>query len=136
MRSVDGRYPHFAYKTLEQQEESKRLFYVAISRARKRLVVSGSSADTLTPYIRTILHLFTLRSHISNNFFIEIGWNELKLSYKGQLIRHYKNISPIFDSPDIKDQFGLRRVISQSGIHIDLPDKIDEIFSTIGTNIN
>ncbi len=63
LRSVEGRYPHFAHKTNEQREEDKRLFYVAISRAMKRLVISGADDYNtgLTPYVKHIINHFLVR---------------------------------------------------------------------------
>ena len=63
LRSVVGRYPHFAHKTKAQKEEDKRLFYVAISRAMKRLVVSGAEGDgvSITPFLNRIARRFLVR---------------------------------------------------------------------------
>jgi DNA helicase-2/ATP-dependent DNA helicase PcrA len=128
LRSIDGRYPHFAYITDEQKDESKRLFYVAISRARKRLIVSGSSASTFTPYIRTILHRFTLRSRLSDKYFIEISSSELKLYFNKVLIRHYLNIHCVYNYETIRNQFDLKKFVASFGCNVELPDKLDSFF--------
>ena len=54
--AVDGRYPNY-YNQNNQRllEEDKRKFYVALSRARKRLFVSQS----LTPFMQTIARFFS-----------------------------------------------------------------------------
>ena len=44
--ATDGVYPFFAHKTLEEKQESARLFYVAMTRAKKRLLVTSSNAST------------------------------------------------------------------------------------------
>lgn len=129
MRSVEGRYPHFAYITDEQKEESKRLFYVAISRAMQRLIVSGSSSASFTPYINNIIHRFTLRTVLSNNYFVEIGWNELRLYNSKGLIRQYKNISRIYESSNIRNQFELKKCLLAYGCHCDLPEILDGILN-------
>lgn len=68
--AVDGRYPNY-YNQNNQRllEEDKRKFYVAISRARKRLFVSQSLTRVdykgqphrklLTPFMRTIARFFS-----------------------------------------------------------------------------
>ncbi len=56
MKADVGRYPHFAHAEEEEQEEDKRLFYVAISRARHKLIISHS--EQRTPFIEKIEDFF------------------------------------------------------------------------------
>ncbi|MCQ2147254.1 MAG: UvrD-helicase domain-containing protein [Bacteroidales bacterium] len=74
LRSVDGRYPHFAHKEPQQKEEDKRLFYVAISRAMKRLVVSGADNQVMafTPFMKPIMHHFLLRVQLPTSQYSKI----------------------------------------------------------------
>ena len=127
MRAVADRYPHFAHKKEEQQEEDKRLFYVAISRAMKRLVVSGaqSQQQQFTPYLRSILHRFTLR-FVLWKYLIEIGAHEMRISEAGNIKRQYDQIDRVFESAQIKDQFGLKRIISNLGSNVELLENVDK----------
>ena len=127
MRAVADRYPHFAHKKEEQQEEDKRLFYVAISRAMKRLVVSGaqSQQQQFTPYLRSILHRFTLR-FVLWKYLIEIGAHEMRISEAGNIKRQYVQIDRVFESAQMKDQFGLKRIISNLGSNVELLENVDK----------
>ena len=131
MRAVDQRYPHFAHVTYEQQEEDKRLFYVAISRAMKRLVVSGSSTQQFTPYLRSILHRFTLRS-IIGRYLIEIGSSEMRISENGITKRRYTHIDRIFNPSNIKDQFALKQQVGWLGSQIELLENVDKFMLKYG----
>ena len=131
MRAVDQRYPHFAHVTYEQQEEDKRLFYVAISRAMKRLVVSGSSAQQFTPYLDSILHRFTVRS-IIGRYLIEIGSSEMRISENGITKRRYKHIDRIFKSSNIKDQLALKQQVGWLGSQIELLENVDQFMLMYG----
>ncbi len=132
MRSVVGRYPHFAHKTDEQREEDKRLFYVAISRAMKRLVVSGFSDpdNSLTPYIMPILHHFTLRSQFGR-YLLEIGYDELCITGGGEK-RVYKGLKKIFEEEKIRDQFELRSLLTHNRNKLDLIENADFLMSKYG----
>ena len=59
MRATPGRYPHFAHTEKKSIDEDKRLFYVAISRAMKKLIVSTD--DTITPFLSSIINRFCVR---------------------------------------------------------------------------
>lgn len=124
MRAVNERYPHFAHKTLLQQEEDKRLFYVAISRAMKRLIVSGSSSQKFTPFLKPIIHRFTLR-FTHGRYLIEIGSNELRITENGILRRKYKHLDRVYDTMNIKDQFALKENLCWLGSSIDFNEKVD-----------
>ena len=145
MRAVYGRYPHFAHTTYEQQEEDKRLFYVAISRAMKRLIVSGTSSDnSFTPYLRSILHRFTLRSDIFGRYFTEISYDEIRVSEisydeirvseRNELIRWYKGLSRLFENSKIKNQFELKRYLTEHSSSSDFIDKLDSLVSKYSIN--
>jgi DNA helicase-2/ATP-dependent DNA helicase PcrA len=137
MRAVTGRYPHFAHKSYSQQEEDKRLFYVAISRAMNRLIVSGYSCKVkkgndveeimFTPFIRTILKHFVVRFELSNyndnRVIAEIGTNTLKVVTTKQGSKQY-DISYIYFNPNIRNQLDLKKLIEQNY-------KYYEIFSSI-----
>lgn len=61
--AVDGTYPFFMNKDFEKIQEDKRLFYVAMSRAKKRLFISycerfGRFSKKLTPFIDNIRGYF------------------------------------------------------------------------------
>ena len=159
MRAIDGRYPHFAHKTAEKQEEDKRLFYVAISRAMKRLIVSGVSSN-FTQFIKPILHHFTLRFILFHNYetkiLVEIGYDMLRLiktNKSGRIVRDYK-ISCIYDKDRTNDQstpsnlrgiqrilyeqerihnqFDLKRILQMYGYRADAMDVIDKTLLQYG----
>ena len=161
MRAIDGRYPHFAHKTAEKQEEDKRLFYVAISRAMKRLIVSGVSSN-FTQFIKPILHHFTLRFILFHNYetkiLVEIGYDMLRLiktNKSGRIVRDYK-ISCIYDKDRTNDQstpsnlrgiqrilyeqerihnqFDLKRILQMYSHRADAIDVIDEILLQYGAS--
>lgn len=86
MRATTGRYPHFAHIKPEQKEEDKRLFYVAVSRAMRRLIVSSGDmkflnyysedAQSITPYLSSIIHRFCIRfelyRYLNTRLFVEL----------------------------------------------------------------
>ena len=144
LRSIDGRYPHFAHNTKEQKEEDKRLFYVGISRAMKRLIVSGyhrtsfNDNTAITPFIKSILHHFTLRTELCNSngvrVVVEIG-NELMrvIKYAHNSVQKMDyNISNVYDNGSIKNQFDLKRTIASSFTRADVFCSIEDTLRTIG----
>lgn len=131
MRAVNGRYPHFAHRRPEQQEEDKRLFYVGISRAMKRLIVSGSSMKGFTPYLESIIDRFTIR-FIFYRYLVEIGSDEMHITDRGRLIRKYKNLSKVYSSSDIRDQRALQNIIRFRAHSSDLPEITDRLLSKYG----
>jgi DNA helicase-2/ATP-dependent DNA helicase PcrA len=72
--AVDGVYPHFSSSSSEMQQEEKRVLYVALSRAKKRLFIT--THDTFitsygnqkhrepSPFLKDILPFFNQTSHI------------------------------------------------------------------------
>lgn len=63
--AVDGTYPFFLCKTAEEKKEDARVFYVGLSRAKKRISVLYSKAfrgyqKHLTPYLDCIKERFTI----------------------------------------------------------------------------
>lgn len=60
MRANDNRFPKFSSDTTEKIQEDKRLFYVAMSRAMKRLTICGvlDFRDGLTNFVDPIKHNF------------------------------------------------------------------------------
>ena len=148
LRCNDGRYPHFAHDTEEQKEEDKRLFYVGISRAMKRLVVSGyqrtsyNDITTITPFIKPIIHHFTLRTEISNSngvrVVVEIGHELLRvnrivqISEQKSIQRKDYNISRVYDNGAIKNQFDVKRLLSSRFTRADVFGSIDSTLRTIG----
>lgn len=62
--AIDGRYPWYSNNTIETIKEDKRLFYVAMSRAKKRLYISWSEMNrngynnSLTPFINSVREHF------------------------------------------------------------------------------
>jgi DNA helicase-2/ATP-dependent DNA helicase PcrA len=61
--AITGTYPFFMHKDFEQIQEDKRLFYVAMSRAKKRLFISycersGRYSKRITPFIDNIRGYF------------------------------------------------------------------------------
>lgn len=133
MRAVTGRYPHFAHKTYSQKEEDKRLFYVAISRAMKRLIVSGFSCIVnagnerqridFTPFINPILQHFTLRFELSNymdnRVIAEIGSDTLRIVTTNQGSKQY-NIRSIYYNTSIRNQIDLMNLLKNHVHHYDI----------------
>ena len=144
LRCIDGRYPHFAHDTEEQKEEDKRLFYVGISRAMKRLVVSGyqqtsyNDITTITPFIKSIIHHFTLRTEISASngirVVVEIGRELLRVNriVQNTLQRKDYNISNVYESGAIKNQFDIKRLIVSHFTRADIFGSIENTLRTIG----
>ncbi len=144
LRCIDGRYPHFAHNTREQKEEDKRLFYVGISRAMKRLVVSGyqktsfNDITTITPFIKPIIHHFTLRTEISNSngirVVLEIGSELLRVNRIVQktIQRKDYDISHVYDNGAIKNQFDIKRLILSHFTRADVFGSIENTLRTIG----
>lgn len=132
MRAVDERYPHFAHRRPEQQEEDKRLFYVAISRAMKRLIVSGSSMKGFTPYLESIIDRFTIRYNLYNRYLIEIGSDEMRIIDKGKLIRQYKNLGKVYSPSKIRDQRALQDLLCHRSNPLELPEITDRLLSQYG----
>ena len=144
LRCNDGRYPHFAHYTEEQKEEDKRLFYVGISRAMKRLVVSGytrtsfNDRTTITPFIKSIIHHFTLRTEISDSngirVVVEIGHELLRVNriVQKSVQRKDYNISHVYDNGVIKNQFDLKKVIASRFTRADVFGSIESTLRTIG----
>ena len=135
MRSINGRYPHFAHITKEQMDEDKRLFYVAISRAMKRLIVSGSQLEGLTPFILPIINCFTIRFLIFR-YLVEIGKNEARISLNGIVIRKYYDISSIYENQYYENSLSLVDAIRCQARPSDLIETVDSIFSKCGIQAN
>lgn len=132
MHAVNDRYPHFAHSSIDQQEEDKRLFYVAISRAKKRLIVSGSSIEKgFTPFINSIAHRFTLR-FAAGRFLIEIGNEMLRVIENGIIIRQYHNLERIYYSQTIQNQFDLQKRLRWMGVSSNTLDKVDALMHSFG----
>lgn len=138
LRCNDGRYPHYAHNTEEQKEENKRLFYVGISRAMKRLVVS-CDVTTITPFIESIIHHFTLRSEISDSIndirvVVEIGHELLRVKkiVQNSVQRKDYNISCVYDNGEIKNQFELKKFIESRFTRADVFGSIESTLRTIG----
>lgn len=102
LRSVEGRYPHFAHRTYDQQEEDKRLFYVAISRAMKRLVISGVDGikDNFTPYVNKINRNFLVRFELyksdSTYVLAEVSDDSVVIKYKHNETTSVQEFGPLF----------------------------------------
>ncbi len=137
MRCVDGRYPHFAHYTYDQIEEDKRLFYVAISRAMNKLIVSAMSSR-ITPFIDSIMHNFTFRYKLySNNgivVLIEIGAEKFKISYSSndRVLSRVYNIHNVYDNGAIKNQKDLKHFIEVSFTRDDILGSIDSELKSLG----
>lgn len=61
--AVDGTYPHFKHEEEKEKQEDRRVFYVAMSRAKKRLVISFhrwfySKERHLTPFMDCVIDRF------------------------------------------------------------------------------
>ncbi len=137
MCSIVGRYPHFAHNTYEQQEEDKRLFYVAISRAMKRLVVSGISRK-MTPFINSIMHNFTLRYELlnSNNIraILEIGSEILRVKrIVNNLVKYQDyNISRMYKYDFFNNQYDIKELIMARYSRSDIFNSIENIIKEYG----
>ena len=126
MRAVAGRYPHFAHNTTAKLDENKRLFYVAISRAMKRLIISGSSDEELTPFINPILHRFTLR-FLFHDYLIEISNEEMRVIHNNSIVRRYNRINNMHKNAI--NQLTLRRYIMQQWGQTPFLDAVDRLLA-------
>ena len=97
MRAVSGRYPHFSHREPEQQEEDKRLFYVAISRAMKKLIVS-TGESLITPYLSSIINRFCVRfelyRYMQTVLFVEITSESLRIRRERASSKETYDFSP------------------------------------------
>jgi len=133
MKAVNGRYPHFAHTTPEQQEEDKRLFYVAISRAMKRLIVSGSSIEEgFTPYLSSVISRFTIRTRLYGRYLVEVGRDEMRISEYGSLIRRYRNLGKVYSHSDMNNQEKLLNSIRSKVNSAELPEIVDSMMAKYG----
>ena len=140
MRAVSGRYPHFAHTTMNKQEEDKRLFYVAISRAMKRLVVSGGLNATITPYMHNILHHFCLRFILYENngtrILVEIWNNRIRIKYyQNKVLKYtkdYNDIESVYSLNGISNQFDLMHIIQCYCKGSDVFESVDRILRERG----
>lgn len=117
MRAVSGRYPHFAHTEEKDQEEDKRLFYVAISRAMKKLIVSTCDYS-ITPFLSSIINRFCIRFElfrfIQTVLFAEITTESLRIRREKAGIRDIYDFSPtnrIISLFGCGDLLGLRRTL-------------------------
>lgn len=125
MRTVTDRYPSFAHKTPEEQDEDKRLLYVAMSRAKKRLIVSGadsfhmfqdSSSPVLSPYIEPIVKHFCVRFQLYANSELvinaEIFRGNLCLISNGKNVKkcyEFSSLQPLYtDKQNLQNPLALR----------------------------
>jgi len=97
MRAVSGRYPHFAHTEEKEQEEDKRMFYVAISRAMKKLIVSTGDY-TITPFLSSIINHFCIRfelfRYMQTVVFAEITAESLRIGRERSCVRETYDFSP------------------------------------------
>lgn len=97
MRAVSGRYPHFSHSEPEQQDEDRRLFYVAISRAMKRLIVSAGE-ESITPYLSSVINRFCVRfelyRYMQTVLFVEITSDTLRIRRDSAGTRETYEFSP------------------------------------------
>ncbi len=97
MRAVSDRYPHFSHTEPKQQEEDKRLFYVAISRAMKKLIVS-TCENAITPYLSSIINRFCVRfelyRYMQTVLFVEITSDSLRIRRDSAGSRETYDFSP------------------------------------------
>ena len=63
MRAAEGRYPSFAARTPEMVDEGRRLLYVGLSRAMRRLVITAGTEDGTgyTPFMEKVQSHFCIR---------------------------------------------------------------------------
>ena len=117
MRAVSGRYPHFAHTEEKDQEEDKRLFYVAISRAMKKLIVSTGDY-TITPFLSSIINRFCIRfemyRYMQTVVFAEITADSLRIRRERTGMRETYDFSPtsrIVFVLGCGSMLGLRRIL-------------------------
>ncbi len=112
MRAITGRYPHFSNQTIDKESEDKRLFYVGISRAMKRLIVSGVSCF-ITPFIIPIIHNFTFRFELVKidgvRVIVEIGSKKLRVKTVVETVDY--NIENVYNN-SIRNQLELKKIIA------------------------
>lgn len=63
MRAAEGRYPSFAARTPEMVDEGRRLLYVGLSRAMRRLIITAGTEDGsgYTPFMEKVQSHFCIR---------------------------------------------------------------------------
>ena len=68
MRAAEGRYPSFAARTKEMVDEGRRLLYVGLSRAMRRLVITSATEDGAgyTPFIEKVQSHFCIRFELKD----------------------------------------------------------------------
>ena len=106
MKAHSGNYPASYHKYSKQQiEEDKRLFYVAISRAMKRLIVTYGKkyySDTATPFITNVLRHFTVRgmfvcgSYAQARVKVSITEDTLSITYEQDERKSSYEYGPLF----------------------------------------
>lgn len=134
-----SRFPHFAHETFSEKEEDKRLFYVAISRAMKRLIVSTSPRPCVSPFLGEILHNFTVRKFIRNSFskvLVECSFDKLRVikrSPNKQLEAREYNIQNVFSS--IKNQLELISLLQQQTYPCEVFEGVERIVIKYGGSL-
>lgn len=136
MRAVVDRYPHFAHKTHQEQDEDKRLFYVALSRAKKRLVVSGFQGEKeITPYIDKVIGHFCVRFLLYNGTLVEIYKDSLRLVRSGKTTDI--PVQPLFaTNPEMRNPLHLRYLLLNHFYGNDLERQIAEFLERYGIKIS
>ena len=139
MRAVSGRYPHFAHALTAQQDEDKRLFYVAMSRAKKRLIVTGVSSDEteITPYIVPVVAHFCIRfvlyESIGTKILAELYGPTLTIrdacGSQDVLARFTVDMDKLRRSYGISDRLEFRNFLMQRCCNGDVVDSITAIMS-------
>jgi DNA helicase-2/ATP-dependent DNA helicase PcrA len=139
LRAVNNRYPSFAHRKEDEQDEDKRLFYVAISRAMKRLIISGyeGSQNSFTPFIDKIMKPFCLRSELyasdKTRILVEITYDTIRIKTTIDGITHMTQFHPInrlFDYGTYRNQIDLLEAIKSRCCNIHAEDSLKNFLYT------
>ena len=133
LRAVNNRYPSFAHKNAEEQDEDKRLLYVAISRAMKRLIISGHEGEqnSFTPFMDNVMKPFCLRSELyasdKTRIVIEITYDTIQIKTTKDGITNttqYGPINRLFDYGTYRNQIELLEEIKCHCSNIQAEDNL------------
>ena len=143
LRAVNNRYPSFAHKNEDEQDEDKRLFYVAISRAMKRLIISGHNGveNSFTPFMDSVMKPFCLRSELYSSdktrILAEITYDFIRIKTIRDGITYTSQYGPInrlFDYGTYKNQIDLLEAIKSHCNNVHAEDSLKKFLSTYSIN--
>ena len=143
LRAVNNRYPSFAHQNDDEQDEDKRLFYVGISRAMKRLIISGHNGvqNSFTPFMDKVMKPFCLRSELFSSdrtsILAEITYDIIRIKTTRDGMTYTSQYGPInrlFDYGTYRNQIDLLEAIKSHCNNIHAEDSLKKFLSTYGIN--